>query len=210
MAKICPKCGNQLKDKSTFCGKCGAVWEDKSADAKKKPIPKNPAAFIKAYKKPLIGVCALLAAVALLLVIVNPANSPKAVFGRYLDCMRSLNAEQYSAISYDANFSSVSTAEDAVSIYKSRFTSADPSYKSGGKVDLLKDTEIRIIKEETPKQTEIASRRNALAANYRNTARITDIRNITFEVKKGDLTSTGTAELICVTGKWYIADVLGI
>ncbi len=210
MAKICPKCGNQLKEKSSFCGKCGTVWKEKSGGAKKKTIPKKPAEFIKAYKKLLIGAGTLLLTVVLLLVIINPANSPTAVFNRYLDCLHNRNAEQFRAISYDANFSSTTTADDAVGNYKARFTNADPSYKSNGRIDLLKDTSIRIIKSETPKQSEIATRRSALAENYRNTARITDIRKITFEVKNGETSSTGTAELICVTGKWYIADVLGI
>lgn len=166
--------------------------------------------FVKNHKGMLIGVGSLLIAVVLLLIIINPANSPTAVFNRYLDCMRSENAAQYCEISYEANFSSGLTAENVADGYKARFTSADESYKSGGKVNLLKDTEIKINREETPKQGEISSRRSALSNNYRNTARITDIRNLTFTVKRGDVTTTGTAELICVTGKWYIADVSGI
>lgn len=167
--------------------------------------------FIKKNKGWLIGVGSLLIAVVLLLVFIDPLNSPTAVFNRYLDCMHSENAEEYSEISYEANFSKTLTAEDVADGYKARFSSADASYYlSGGKVDLLKDTEIKITKEETPKQSEIASRRTDLSANYNNTARITDIRNLTFTIKRGDVPTTGTAELICVTGKWYIADVSGI
>ena len=68
----------------------------------------------------------------------------------------------------------------------------------------------RITKAETPTQAEIASRVQQLDERYRNAYRVTDIRNITFEIKQGEIKSTGTAEMICVTGKWYIGDVTGI
>ena len=103
--------------------------------------------------------------------------------------------------------------EDSAEGYRARFSSADPSYKSGGKVNLLKDTQVTVIKSEMLKQDEIANRRAELKETYRNTDRITDIRKITFEIKRGDSEdskTTGTAELICVTGKWYIGDVAGI
>ena len=210
MAKVCPNCGNELKDKSTFCGKCGSKWDEKTKKTVKKPVPKSFSGIFAAYKKWFIGAGALLLAAVLLLIIINPANSPKAVFNRYLDCLHSQNEQAFREISYEANFSAASTADNAAESYKARFLSADASYKSGGKVDLLKGTEIRIIKAETPKQSEIATRRSSLSELFRNTARITDIRNITFEIKRGETTSTGTAELICVTGKWYIGEVLGI
>ncbi len=210
MAKVCPNCGHQLKDHAKFCGKCGSAFGEPSDNATKKPAPKNAGEFFKYYKNVWIGLGGLLAAIVLILIIVNPANSPNAVFGKYLDCMHSQNEQTYRAISYDANFSAATSADIAVDGYKARFSNADASYKDNGKTDLLKNTEIKVIKSETPKQSEIATRRNELKDSYRNTARITDIRNITFEIKQNDNKSTGTAELICVTGKWYIADVTGI
>ncbi len=176
----------------------------------KKVNTKGIAGFTGKKKSLCIGAGAVLLAVILLLVIVNPANSPSSVFNRYLNCLCSENADAFCAISYEANFSNTLTAENVAESYKGRFSSADPSYSVGGKVNLLKDTGVKVTKTVTPTQTEIASRRANLAANYRNTGSITDIRNLTFTIKRGDLTSTGTAELICVTGKWYIADVTGI
>ena len=210
MAKVCPNCGKELKDTASFCGKCGSKWEDSPKRSDKKPAKTGAAGFVAANKNRFIGAGALICAIILLLVIVNPANSPNAVFGRYLDCLHSENNQQFTAISYAANYSEAMTKEDVVSAYQSRFTSADASYNSGGKVDLLKDTEIKITKVETPKQTDLDAKRTGLGQLYRNTARITDIRSITFEVKQGENKSVGTAELICVTGKWYIADVTGI
>ena len=159
-------------------------------------------------KKCIIAVCALALAVVLLLVIINPANSPESVFNRYLGCLHAQNEQDFQSISYEANFSNQYSAEDIVNGYKARFSSVDPA--NSAKVDLLKDTKLHITKAETPTQTEIASRRANLAERCRNTNRITDIRNITFEIKRGEEKTYGTAELICVTGKWYISDVTGI
>ena len=210
MAKKCPNCGHQLKDRAVFCGKCGSTVAGSSDKKAKKPAPRNAGEFFVYHKNLLIGIGGLVAAIVLILIIINPANSPNAVFNKYLDCMHSQNEEAYRVISYDANFSAATSADIAVDDYKARFSNADASYKDNGKTDLLKNTKVNVIKSETPNQTEIANRRNELKDSYRNTARITDIRNITFEVKKDGNKSTGTAELICVTGKWYIADVTGI
>ena len=210
MAKKCPYCGNTLKDKSTFCGKCGKKWDAEPSGESKAASVKNAPAFLAEKKKWIIGIGALVLAAVLLLIIINPANSPKSVFNRYLDCLHTQNEKAFSEISYQANFSSAMSREDSVDGYKSRFTSFDPSNQSGS-VDLLKNTQISIIKEETPKQSDIAARRTELKETYRNTERITDIRKITFEIKRSEEDkSTGTAELICVTGKWYIGDVSGI
>lgn len=220
MAKICPNCGKELKDKAEFCGKCGKKLDV----AEKKPLTKDPIGFIKAKKGVFIGVGTLLLAVVLLLIIINPSNSPKGVFNQYLSCMRSENADQYLSISYEANFSRTMSGEEVANGYRSRFSSADDSYKSGGKVNLLSGKSIKILEVTTPKQSEISTRRAALSEYYRNTARITDIRNITFEIRTGSSQNTaadgeqatenkpliGTAEAICVTGKWYIAEVTGI
>lgn len=216
MAKICPECGKQLKDTATFCGRCGKKLEadpgDKKPAAAKKQSPADAIGFIKANKKAFIGAGALLLAVVLILIIINPANSPKAVFNKYLDCLRSENTELLKEISYDANFLKEMTADDVAQNYQMRFSSADDSYKSGGKVNLLKGTTIKITQVSTPKQSEITTRRAALTDRYRNAARITDIRNITFEITRAGVEgkSIGTAEAICVTGKWYIGEVTGI
>lgn len=216
MAKICPQCGKQLKDKATFCGKCGKKLEpelkDKTPQESKAASSSDVIGLIRSKKKWLIGIGGLLLAVVLVLVIINPANSPKAVFEKYLSCMRSENDAQIAAISYEANFSKDTSSEMVVGSYQQRFSSADDSYKSGGKVNLLKGKSIRIIDVATPTQVEITSRRAALADHFRNTNRITDIRNISFEVKRGgeEKPTVGTAELICVTGKWYIGEVTGI
>ncbi len=210
MAKICPKCGNQIKENAAVCGKCGAKLDAAFDQAAGKPASNNALGFIKAHKRSVIGVGALLLAVVLLLIIVNPANSPGSVFKRYLNCLHAQDPEQFRTISYDANFSQSQTVDAVVDGYTLRFSSADSSYNSGGRVDLLKDVGIKVTKTETLKESDLSSRRSALAQTYRNTARITDIRNITFEIKRGEETSTGTAELICVTGKWYIGEVTGI
>ena len=189
-----------------------AVSESGGDKAKKKnhPAAKNAKSLLRQRKKLFIGIGAALAAVILLLVIINPANSPSSVFNRYLGCLRAENDEQFAAVSYDANFSAASDTAAVVESYRQRFSSADPSYKSGGTVNLLQDTDIRIITQEAPKKDAFGSRRTALAESHRNTERITDIRTITFEIKRGDQVTTGSAELICVTGKWYIGEVSGI
>ncbi len=186
--------------------------DDKKTEAtsQNKPASKGAPSLIARYKKLLIGAGGVLIAVILLLVIINPANSPSSVFNRYLDCLRAENESLFTAVSYDAQFSNTSGPEAAAEQYRLRFSSADDSYKSGGNVNLLKDTDVRIIKQETPKKDEMASSRTALAESHRNTTRITDIRDITFEVKRGDQVTTGTAEMICVTGKWYVGEVNGI
>ena len=176
----------------------------------KKPAAKDLRSIFTQYKKLIITATAALAAVILLLVIVDPANSPSAVFSSYLSCMHAQDESRFTAISYDANFSDAIPPDTVAEQYRLRFSSADDSYKSGGTVDLLRDTDIRIIETTTPKRDNIASRRTALGENHRNTARITDIRNIDFEVTRGDQVTYGSAELICVTGKWYIGDVSGI
>ena len=217
MARICPKCGNKLKEKSTFCGKCGSKWiepdqQKNSPEVKQqtKTAENEALGFIKKKKKWFIGIGAALLAVVLLLMIINPANSPESVFNRYLDCLRSRNSDAFRAASYEANFAKDTSADNVVASYEARFSSADTSYKSGGRVNLLTGKSIRITKAETPTQAEIASRVQQLDERYRNAYRVTDIRNITFEIKQGEIKSTGTAEMICVTGKWYIGDVTGI
>lgn len=166
--------------------------------------------FIRAKKGLIAGIGGVLLAVILLLIFLNPANSPTEVFHRYLDCLRSENTEQLLAISYDANFSELQTPEDIAASYEGRFSSADDSYRSGSDIDLLKDTQVRITGVTTPTRTELIARREALSQADRNTARITDIRNICFEVKRSEVVTTGNAEAICVTGKWYIGEVVGV
>lgn len=173
-------------------------------------VPNGALDFIKMHKKWFITAAALVFAAILLLIIINPANSPTAVFNRYLDCMHAENDDAFAAISYDANFSSGQTKDDVIASYQMRFSSADNSYTSGGRVDLLKDASVSITKCESLKKSELSSRRSSLAENYRNTGRVTDICDITFAVKRGESTSTGTATAFCVTGKWYIGEVSGI
>ena len=210
MARICPNCGNELKERSDFCGKCGQKWDDDIAAVSEKPEMKRAVGFAVKHKKGLIGAAALILAAVLLLVIINPANSPKAVFNRYLSCLHSRNESVMRELSYDANYSKSLTAEEVTDTYKGRFLSAGSDYTNSGSADLLKDTKVKIQRVETPKKSSFSERRNTLANSYRNTARITDIRTITFSVTSGENTSVGTAELICVTGKWYIGEVTGI
>jgi len=184
---------------------------EKKSTAKKQPTPENGAiGFIKAKKKLFITAGALLTAVVILLLILNPANSPKAVFDSYLSCLHSRNADRFTAISYEANFSKTMASEAVAESYKGRFSSADDNYKNGGQVDLLKGADIRITEIKSLTQSEISTRRSYLKENYRNTERITDIRSISFEMTRDDIPSIGKAELICVTGKWYIGDVSDI
>lgn len=165
------------------------------------PAANSAVGFIKAHQKCFIGTAVLLIAAVLLLIIINPANSPTAVFDRYLDCLRSENDEQFAAISYDANFSKTDTADAILGAYRSRFA-------SGG--DLLGESSVRITIAETPDKSDFVNQRSTLAEGYRNAQRITDIRNLTFKIKTGETESVGTAKLICVTGKWYIGEVTGI
>ena len=167
-------------------------------------------AFIREKKGLVAALCGILLTAVLLLAFINPANSPTSVFNSYLDCLHSQNAEKLLAISYEANFSKITTPETVSDNYGMRFSSADNSYKSGGEVDLLKGTQIKVTDVKTPKQSEQTSIRTSLADQFENTGRITDVRDISFDINRSGATTKGTARAICVTGKWYIHEVSGI
>lgn len=166
--------------------------------------------LIREKKGLVAALCGILLAAVLLLIFLNPANSPTAVFNSYLDCLHSRNEAKYLSISYEAHFSKISTSETVSESYSQRFSSADTSYTSGGRVDLLKDTKIKVTNLKTPKQSEMTTIRSSLAEQFENTARITDVRDISFDIVRSGAKTKGTARAICVTGKWYIHEVSGI
>lgn len=178
----------------------------------KSPKPSLGAAigFVREKKRLVIAVCGILLTAILLLIFLNPANSPSAVFGSYLDCLRSQNEPKFLSISYGANFSKSTPPETIVESYRQRFSSADSSYKNGGRVDLLNGARIKVTGMKTPEKSEMSSIRSSLGDTFENTARITDVRDISFDVIRGTSTSKGSARAICVTGKWYIHEVSGI
>ena len=213
MANKCPNCGKTLKESAEYCGKCGSKIKIETP-----PPAYSLLSVIKQRKKTFIGFASLLLAAILVLVIINPSNSPKSVFNEYLECLRHQDGEKLLQISYEANFSNKTTSEEVLQAYRNRF--------SAGVENPIKGKTIRITEVKHLTDEEISARKAELSANYRNTARITDICRFTLEITDEDHPRVdedsyetvdparapiiGYAEAICVTGKWYIGDVTGL
>ena len=224
MERICTKCGNPIDDGDSYCDICGEKYEDSqavSADDKandvknpEKAAPKNSqsdafsvSAFAAKYKDKLIFAAIVLAVMitAVITVSIATANTPEAALRKAVGYRISGNVNGSAAIGYECNFSKTETRDQALTRMKGN---TDLTTKRTAPVKLKIKSETRLLDDKSSGSTAFTDRKNSLSESYNDAEKITDIRDLTYELIEGETAKmSGTAQAVKVNGKWYIIGV---
>lgn len=234
MERICTKCGSPIDDGDLFCDICGAEYKGNGPDdgaktliaedydeeqaqeneivseEKADPVNKqtSPAlGFVNKHKEKVIFVAVALAVLIAALITVNiiAANTPEATLKKALEYRISGNVNGSVSIDYESNFSKTESKSDVLNRLKGN---ADLTLKRNSNLRIKITSETRVQDDKAANTTDFTNRINDLSANYKDTDKITDIRNMTYELIDGEeVKMSGTAQAIKVNGKWYIFGV---
>ncbi len=234
MERICTKCGSPIDDGDLFCDICGAEYKDNDTDADAKaltseehneeqaqeneivseekadPVNKQMSpvlCFVNKHKEKVIFVAVALAVLIAALITVNiiTANTPEATLKKALEYRITGNVNGSVSVDYESNFSKTESKSDMLNRLKGN---TDLTLKRNSAIKIKITAETRVQDDKAANTTDFTNRVNDLSANYKDTDKITDIRNMTYELIDGDeVKMSGTAQAIKVYGKWYIFGV---
>lgn len=226
MERICTKCGNPIDEGDSFCDVCGAKFEetqteekvavgvkahDNEAAAEKKPAGANrdqALGFVKQHKEKVIFVAVAVAVILIGVIIVSmiAANTPEAALKKAIGYRLSGNVNGSVSIDYESNFSKAETQSQALSRLKGN---ADLTTKRNAALKIRIISETRVQDDKTANTTDLTNRVNELSSGYNDTDKITDIRNLSYNLvdENDEVKMSGTAQAIKVNGKWYILGV---
>ncbi len=223
MERICSKCGSPIDDGDVFCDICGAKYEEpegaeKTADtqnvkkAEAKPAAQKSAKqsgsdfFAKNKERVIFAAVALAVIVAAIIIAcVMTSNTPEATLKKAIEYRLAGNVDGSAGIDYESNFSKVESKSEILARMKGN---AELTVKHSDPIKIKLKTEKRLINDTGAGVEDLDTKKNALSAMYNDTHKITDIRELTYELVDGDtVKSAGSAQAIKVNGKWYILGV---
>ena len=130
---------------------------------------------------------------------------PEATLKKAIEYRLAGNVEGSAGIDYESNFSKVESKSEMLARMKGN---AELTVKHSDPVKIKLKTEKRLINDTGAGVEDLDTKKNALSAMYNDTHKITDIRELTYELVDGDtVKSAGSAQAIKVNGKWYILGV---
>lgn len=232
MERICTKCGNPIDDGDSFCDICGARFEDTQAEPEAETVDaevieeaqaeekqknseekrgKKQAVSVKGFankhKEKVTFAAIALAVLIAALIVVNmiAANTPEAALKKALEYRIAGNVNGSVSVDYESNFSMTESQSDALARLKGN---ADLTLKRNSPVTVKITAESRVQDDMSANTTDFSNRVNELSANYKDTDKITDIRNLSYNLMdKDEVKMSGTAQAIKVNGNWYILGV---
>ena len=228
MERICTKCGNPIEDGDLFCDICGAKYEgdealeepaeapaeseavEEAAEPAQKPektVISDRSDFVKKHKEKLTFAAIALAVMIALIAIVSvmTANTPEAKLKAAVGYRLAGNVGASASIDYECNFSAAESKNDVLTRMKGN---SDLTTKRNTPVSIKIISENRIINDSASGSTALTDRVGTMSANFKDTDKITDIRDFTYDLVDGDtVLMTGVAQAIKVNGNWYIYGV---
>ncbi len=174
---------------------------------------KNPLqavlAFIKAKKILVIGCAILLVLVIVLISIFSScaSNSAAGTLNKAFDYAKTLDVKGILNVNYEVQFDKEATDESIKEQAEKAQAQLDENKQMADMLkSMIKDAKLKVTKDEKLDQEKVDSLKSEWSSDYRDTDKISEIHELTYELDSALMSGGGAQSCYAVKvgGKWYI------